>query len=184
MAHPPAKDFEKQRQKDLKSKKEDVRKAANAFGDQYEANGVVITFKPQEQVDADAGNTDSKNPVGGFVKPGQDSDHKPSIFVEFSEGQSAQQMQTNIAHEGTHVGDAMRFLKSFDAATGKFNSDLSYTHFYTELYGYMAGDHVHPYPFLQGPGGLDRRIADYLRGDPLYAPYLNELVFDPSVYPQ
>jgi hypothetical protein len=179
-----AKDFEKQRQKDLKSKKEDVRNAAKAFGDQCEANGVVVIFKSQQQVDADAGNTDPTNHVGGFVLPRQNSDHKPSIFAEFSEGQSAKQMQQNIAHEGTHVGDAMQFLKSYDAATGKFNSALNYTHFYTELYAYMAGDHVQPYGFLQGPGDLDRRIADFLRTNPLYMPTYDILAFDPSVYPQ
>ena len=49
-----AKKFEDQRQKDLKSKDQSVRDAAAAWGDQNTANGVVVTFEPQAQVDAEA----------------------------------------------------------------------------------------------------------------------------------
>jgi hypothetical protein len=86
-------------------------------GRQRVDNGVSVTFKPQAQVNADAGVAGN---VNGFVRPGVTDDHKPQITAEFSESRTGSDLAQTIAHEGTHVGDDLNFINSYNLATGKY----------------------------------------------------------------
>lgn len=178
-----ANNFEKQRQKDLKSKDIKVRNAAAAWGDRGQDNHVNVTFKSQAQVDADAGNTDTQhNRVDAIVTPSPGADHKGQIDAEFSESLGGSDLGRTIAHEGQHVEDDFNFLKSYDPSTGKYNSALNFTHFDTEFRAFETGAGVKPYPmFPRGPRGY-QQLQDYI-----YRTYhdADDPVFPPSgVYPQ
>ncbi len=81
-----ADNFEKQRQKDLKSKSIKVRNAAKAWGDPGGKRNPhpSVTFKTQQQVDADA-HTLPGYKTDGFVTAGATADHQPDIKAEFME---------------------------------------------------------------------------------------------------
>jgi RHS repeat-associated protein len=172
--------FEKQRQKDLKSKDVKVRDAAKAWGNRGEDNHVNVTFKSQQQVDADA-NTQPGYKTDAIVTPGTTSDHQPNINAEFSEDLGGKDLGQTIAHEGSHIEDNMNFLKSYDPATGQYFGGLNFTHFDTEFQAFEAGSMVKPYTmFPRGPSGY-QQLTNYI-----YRAYPNaeQLVFPPSLYPQ
>ena len=79
-----ADNFEKQRQKDLKSKSIKVRNAAKAWGDRGEANHISVTFKTQQQLDADA-HTLPGYKTDALETAGPTADHQPHNMPEFSE---------------------------------------------------------------------------------------------------
>jgi RHS repeat-associated protein len=175
--------FEKQRQKDLKSKDIKVRNAAAAWGDRGVDNHVNVTFKPQAQVDADAGNTDTQHHrVDGIVSASPGADHKGQINAEFSERLGGSDLGQTIAHEGQHVEDDFNFLKSYDSSTGRYNPALNFTHFDTEFQAFEAGAGVKPYSmFPRGPKGY-QQLEDYINTTYHDA---TDPVFPPSgVYPQ
>jgi RHS repeat-associated protein len=178
-------EFEKQRQKDLQSKKAKVRNAAAAWGDRGQDNGVNVVFKPQADVDKDSNMALKPGEhVGGMVTPGATADHKPDIEAEFAEGFGGSDLAQTIAHEGSHVGDALNFLNSYNPATGKYNPFLNYSHFDTEAQAYSAGSLVKPYSWYPngsfGPNGYQQR------DDFINAHYVCPgcQVFDPQDYPQ
>ena len=182
-----ADNFEKQRQKDLKSKDQKVRDAAKAWGDRGEHNHVGVTFKPQAEVDRDA-NTQAGYTTQGFVRTiGAKGDDDAHIQAEFSESLGGSSLGQTIAHEGSHIEDDMTFLNSYDPSTGKYNSNLNFTHFDTEFQAFEAGSGVKSYAeFPKGPRGY-QKLEDYI-----YQAYpnANDLVFlpyDPATgrgYPQ
>jgi RHS repeat-associated protein len=172
--------FERQRQKDLKSKDEKVRNAAAAWGNPTDHNNINVTFKPQAQVDADA-HTAPGYTTQAFVKPGAGADHKPNIQAEFSESLGGSSLGQVIAHEGSHIEDDMSFLNSYNGATGKYNPGLNFTNFDTEFQAFEAGSGVKSYSeFQRGPKGY-QQLEDYI-----YRAYPNadDLVFPPAVFPQ
>jgi uncharacterized protein RhaS with RHS repeats len=67
--------FEKQREKDLKSKDQKVRDAAGAWGNRGTDNHINVTFKSQAQVDADA-NTRPGYRTDAIVSASPGADHK------------------------------------------------------------------------------------------------------------
>jgi RHS repeat-associated protein len=173
--------FEKQRQKDLKSKDLKVREAAKAWGSRGERNHIIVTFKPQAQVDRDAG-TRPGYTTTGFVTPfGVAGDDDPHIQAEFSENLGGSTLGQIIAHEGSHIEDDMNFLNSYDFTTGKYNPVRNFTHFDTEFQAFEAGSGVKPYSdFRRGPKGY-QQLENYIR-----QAYDNsdDLVFSPSRFPQ
>jgi len=172
--------FEKQREKDLKSKDLKVQDAAKAWGNRGEDNHVNVTFKPQAQVDADA-HTAPGYTTQAFVRPGAGADHQPNIQAEFSESLGGSGLGQVIAHEGSHIEDDMSFLNSYNGATGKYNPGLNFTHFDTEFQAFEAGSGVKSYSeFQRGPKGY-QQLEDYI-----YRAYPNadDLVFPPAVFPQ
>jgi hypothetical protein len=172
--------FEKQRQKDLKSKDIKVRNAASAWGDRGQDNHIGVIFKPQAQVDADA-HTAPGYTTNGFVRAGATADHQPTINAEFSESLKGSSLGQTIAHEGSHIEDDMSFLKSYDPATGKYNPFLNFSHFDTEFQAFGAGSGVRPYPmFPSGPGGY-QKLDDYIH---MAYPNADQPAFDPARFPQ
>jgi len=152
--------FEKQRQKDLKSKNVKVRDAAGAWGDRGQDNHINVTFKTQAQVDADA-QTPAGYRTDAMVTPSAGPDHKGAINAEFSEDLKGSSLAQTIAHEGSHIEDDFNFLKSYDSSTGKYFSGLNFTHFDTEFQAFGAGSLVKPYTMFQsGPKGY-QQLEDY-----------------------
>lgn len=144
-----------------------------------------MTFKPQAQVDADAGNLDTAHyRVEAIVTPGATSDHKPDIRAEFSEGLGGSGLRQTIAHEGSHVEDDLAFLNSFNPATGAYNGALNVYHFDTEFKAFETGAGVKPYPmFRRGPNGYFQ-LEMYLWSAPSYRYIDYQLVFPKTTYPQ
>jgi RHS repeat-associated protein len=177
--------FEKQRQKDLKSKSLAVRNAAAAWGDRNQDNGTSVVFKPQAQVDKDSGLALAPGEhVPGRVTPGATADHKPNIAGEFAEGYGGSDLAQTIAHEGSHIEWDMNFLNSYDPATGKYNAAANFTHFDTEFQAYAVGSDVKPYSFYPSgpiaPNGY-QQLTNYINANYPSAPYQE---FDPRDYPQ
>ena len=172
--------FETQRQKDLKSKDVKVVNAAKVWGDRGIDNHVNVTFKSQQQVDADA-NTQPGYKTDTIVAPGATADHQPTINAEFSEDLRGKSLGQTIAHEGSHIEDDLNFLKSYDPGTGQYFWGANFTHFDTEFQAFGAGSLVQPYSmFPRGPSGY-QKLTDYI-----YRAYPNadRLVFPPKLFPQ
>jgi RHS repeat-associated protein len=176
-----ADNFEKQRQKDLKSKDRKVRDAAKAWGNRDEHNHIGVTFKPQAEVDRDAG-TQPGYTTAAIVTPiGARGDDDAHIQAEFSESLGGSSLGQTISHEGSHIEDDMNFLNSYDSSSGKYNPGLNFTHFDTEFQAFEAGSGVKSYSmFPNGPKGY-QKLEDYV-----YRAYPNadDLVFPSSVFPQ
>jgi RHS repeat-associated protein len=185
-------DFEKHRQNDLKSKNDQVRDAAKAWGDPNTKNGVTVTFKSQQQMDKE-NNVPAGDHVTSIVKPGQTADHQADIQATFSESVKGSDLDQLIAHEGTHVGDDLFFLNSFDGSAGKYNAEFNMTVGSSEFRGFAVGAQVKPYNGLQcggvtctivaGPNGF-KDLGRYLTTTPAYSNHLSTPIFDPSKYPQ
>jgi DNA primase catalytic core len=54
-------------------------------------------------------------------------------------------LQRTVAHEGTHVGNDLPFINSFDPDTGRYNQALNITHGQTEFNAFTAGAGVKKY---------------------------------------
>jgi RHS repeat-associated protein len=175
-----ADNFEKQRQKDLKSKSVKVRNAAKAWGDRGDANHISVTFKTQQQVDQDA-RTAPGYKTDAIVTANATADHQPDIKAEFSEDLGGKDLGQTIAHEGSHIEDDMEFLKSYDPVTGKYFDGANLTHFDTEFQAFSAGSMVKPYSmFTPGPKGY-QQLTDYINRA---YPNADQLLFPPSQFPQ
>jgi RHS repeat-associated protein len=159
--------FEARRAKDLNSKKESVRTAAANYGARGEANGVHVGF----------GDLSAQH-IDGSVDPSGSTPGNPNIQVQidFTRAGSAE-TQT---HEGTHIGDDMKFLNSYDPRTGSYDQTLNPTHFQTEFNAFKAGADVnHEHGF--GPNDV-QGITKYIRDN--YNPrILNLPVFNPANFP-
>jgi hypothetical protein len=161
-----AKKFDARREKDLKSKKADVRAAAAAYGARGEANGVHLGFA----------NTASEG-VLGSVDPSGSTPGNPSIQVVLDFGRAGSaETQT---HEGTHVGDDQNFLDSYDILTGGYDQSMNPTHLQSEFNAFRAGAEVsHEHGF--GPNDT-QKIMEYIRAN-YPAELLNKPVFDPAQF--
>ncbi|MGC2657449.1 MAG: RHS repeat-associated core domain-containing protein [Bryobacteraceae bacterium] len=156
-----ADNFEKQRQKDLKSKDKNVPAGAAAFGDRGKDNGVHIGF-------ADLASQGIKGAVDAVSNSGNG---KTDVEVTIDSGLKGKSLQETIAHEGTHVLTDLNFLNSFDKDAGMYNGLLNVTHGETEAFAYQAGAGVtREHGF--GPNDT-QQIREFLRTNPTYAPILN-----------
>ena len=161
--------FETRRQKDLNSKKADVRAAAAAYGARGEANGVHVGF-------ADL----ASHGLDGSVSISQSTPGNTNIQVTLDFGRAGSaETQT---HEGTHVGDDLNFLNSWNSTYHSYDMFQNVTHGQTEFNAFKAGaeiDQEHGF----GPNDTGA-IWHFLQTDPHYGPILNVPVFDPNTFPQ
>jgi hypothetical protein len=153
LAHPPA-----------------VRAAAANYGALGEANGVHVGFANLNTgANPTYGSVDASGSVGGMPLI--------QVTIDFGRAGSAE-TQT---HEGTHVGDDQKFLKSFNPLTGGYDQSLSLTHGQTEFNAFRAGAFVNQ---EHGFGPNDtQKILNFLHSSPYYGPIFNSPVFDPSRFP-
>jgi RHS repeat-associated protein len=158
--------FEARREKDLNSKKADVRAAAANFGAQGEANGVHVGFANLNTgTNPTYGSVDASGSVGGM--------QLIQVTIDFGRAGNAE-TQT---HEGTHVGDDQNFLSSYNPLTGSYGSPNP-THGQTEFNAFRAGAEVNQ---EHGFGPNDtQKILDFLHSSPYYGPIFNVPVFDPN----
>ena len=158
--------FEKRRQKDLHSKKADVRSAAAAFGARGEANGVHVGF------------ADSKGAYNGVTNPFSSTPGNIDIEVTIDNSRVGSDTQE---HEGAHIADNLKFLDSFDPKKGGYDQSLNITHGQTEFNGLKVGAEI------DGGHGLNpnnpQQIWDFIRNSPVYGPVINNLVFPPALFP-
>jgi RHS repeat-associated protein len=160
--------FEKRREKNLNSKKADVRDAAAAYGAPGDANGVYVGFANL-----------ASHGVSGSVGASGSANGSPLVQVTLDFGRAGS--SETITHEGTHVADDMKFLSSFNAVTGGYDQALNVTHGQTEHNAFKAGAEInHEHGF--GPND-DQKIWNFLRASPVYGPVLNVPVFDPTRFP-
>ncbi len=183
--------FEESRQRDLKSKSVGVRTAAGAYGERNVDNGVTLTVSHDRPVGC--GPSDS-----GCVQPGIRAAGEgigPDIRVWILEGLKGKMLDLAVAHEGSHVGDDLRFIQSFNLATKTFKGYLNFTHYDTEFKAYAIGSDVMsgeaytigPSTFRPGDSVQDLyRKTDAIIMDPKgeYRAKATEPVFSPKGYPQ
>jgi len=159
--------FEDRREKDLNSKKAEVRAAAAAYGARGEANGVHVGFADLSSQHID-GKVDPSGSVGSM--------QLIQVTLDFGRAGSAE-TQT---HEGTHVGDDQKFLDSYNPLTGRFAQSLSLTHEQQEFNAFKAGAEInHEHGF--GPSDT-QKVTDFIRAN-YPARILNQPVFDPHDFP-
>ena len=146
------KEFEDQRQENLKSSNAEVVESAKAFGEPGKDNGVAVTFKSPEDVVKETGG----KPADAITTPGAQG-AKPVIKVTVSWGLKGKDMGRTIAHEGSHVRDAVRFIKSFNPRTGKYDARLNPTRGDAERRAYRAGNAVKPY---NGDSEIEQKVRE------------------------
>jgi RHS repeat-associated protein len=159
--------FETARQEAFRSSKSDVKAAAEAFGKPNEKNGIFIHFNINS-----GSKTSALGSAPGVVK----------IDVWVSDYRD-NRLERAIAHEGTHVVDDERFIKS------GFDQRYNMTNFQSELHAFAVGAEVMPYDYSNaacsgrpcgiqfGPNDKDV-ISDFLRKSDDYRPYGNNFVFN------
>ena len=158
--------FENRREKDLKSKKADVRAAAAAYGARGEANGVHVGF------------ADTHGSENGDTNPFHSTPGNIDIEVTIDNSRVGSDTQE---HEGAHVADDFKFLNSFDPRKGGYDQNLNPTHGQTEFNGLKVGAEI------DGGHGLNpnnpQQIWDFIRNSPVYGPVMNRPVFPPTLFP-
>jgi RHS repeat-associated protein len=187
--------FDLSRQRNLKSKDPAVVAAARVYGEPRTANGVSVAFAKTLPGGCAGGAGCTQAGITGTA-----SGIAPDVKVTFSDNVSGRSLDQAVAHEGSHTADALQFINSFDASTGKFNGAFNYVHYDTEFKAYAIGASVRSgEAYTQGTCGGSpcvfgandsiqdtyRRI-DQMLTDPesRYRPDLEKLQFDPSIYPQ
>jgi RHS repeat-associated protein len=179
--------FEKARQKDLKSKDEAVRNAAASYGDRDNDNGVTVHVVSGQQMQEKYGVI-----ANGITDP-QQGEGGDRVDIYINQSLSGKDLQRTIAHEGAHLEDDMAFIQSYDYLTGKYSQTLNVTHGQTEFNGFSTGAAVKKYeygnvtcgagPCIFGPHDAVT-IHQFLQNSKAYGPVLNLPVFDPKTWKQ
>ena len=167
--HQQAMKFEEARQKNLKRRS--TRNAAEAYGKPGDDNGVHVHFNVPEQGGYDDGVVDASG----------SAPMKPDIHVWIKASVQGAEYERLVAHEGSPVSDAMRFVMS------GFDQRFNYTYFETEFRAFAVGASVMPYErktvcgtgpcsFSFGPRDAST-IRRYLRTAPRYAVIAHRYVF-------
>ena len=147
---------------------DEQRSRAAAFGALGEKNGVHVGF----------GNLAAQQGIYGSVDPSGSTPGRVNIQVQIDFGRAGS--EETLTHEGTHVGDDLKFLNSYDPAYGVYDENLSITHGQTEFNAFKAGAEVNR---EHGFGPNDnQKIWDFLRNSPEYRPILYLPVFDPTKF--
>lgn len=139
-------EFETQRQNDLHNSDPQVVESAKAWGDPGEANGVTITLKSPHDVAREA----HANGADANTTPGVDpsSPDKPNIQASVSWGLTGGDMARTAAHEGSHIDDAVKFIKSYNSkGTHKYDASKNYTKRKSETKAFHTGNAVKPYGY-------------------------------------
>jgi len=142
--------FEEARQKDLKSKDSNVRTAVAAYGDRGVANGVHVGFE----------NLLSQGKKGKVDEGSSGKGKLIDVEVKIDSSLKGKSLEETVAHEGSHVGNFINFLTSYNFASGIYGSTTNFTGRQTEFGAYQAGAGVsHEHGF--GPNDT-QKINDYI----------------------
>jgi hypothetical protein len=108
----------------------------------------------------------------------------PVINVLIQSGSSGTSLQRTLVHEGSHVSDALGFVRSWDLATMTFDAAKNLSVYATEFKAYQLETFVDPTAphRLRGqlPAQTGSLIDAFLKASPLYGPRLNNLMFNPE----
>jgi RHS repeat-associated protein len=121
------KDFEKARQRDLKSKDSAVVAAAKAYGDPTKDNGVSVKF-------GDPGKGHDGSTAASVVYA--DGKFQGKVDVTIKSGLSGTALDAAVGHEGVHVGDAQGYFSTINGGQSDMSKDL--THSQTEMNAYRV----------------------------------------------
>jgi hypothetical protein len=163
--------FEQARQKDLQSKDPKVRAAAAVYGDRGAKNGVHVGFENFHG--AKKGSVDEGSSGKGKLI---------DVEVKIDSSLKGKSLQETVAHEGSHVGDSVNFLTSYNFATGIYDSTTNFTGRQTEFGAYQTGAGVsHEHGF--GPNDT-QKINNFI-SDHYEQNYLNNNYFpNDAKFPQ
>jgi RHS repeat-associated protein len=128
------KDFEKERQKALKSKDSDVVSGASAYGDAGKDNGVSVRFVDSKSLRK---NTAGNASASLEVDPSDPSKLRAKVDVQIKQGQSGVDLRDTIAHEGIHTRDAQAFAATA-TMTGQYDLSKNLTVWETEMNAYAV----------------------------------------------
>jgi RHS repeat-associated protein len=123
--------FEQSRQNDLKSKDDNVVRAAKAYGDPTKDNGTTVKFG-----DPGKGNDGiTKHDLGQDPK---DTNKLRAVeTVTIKSGLSGSALDAAVGHEGSHVADAQDFAASINAQGG-FDASKNLSTYKSELRAYLV----------------------------------------------
>jgi uncharacterized protein RhaS with RHS repeats len=122
--------FEKARQEQLKSSDETLRKAAAAYGDLGEVNGVRVTFSTAKELDGYNGDTTAQQPEHGGEQASATYD------VRILTGMRGTDLGNATVHEGEHVRNAQTYISALQH--GIFDPSLNLRLYQTEMNAYMV----------------------------------------------
>jgi RHS repeat-associated protein len=179
-----ARRFEQERQRALRSSNGDISAAAGAYGNLGDANGVTLNFGNRKAVEAACGQGAAGCARSSYVGDAATGAMNPAINVLIQSGFSGTALQRTLVHEGSHVGDALGFVRSWDLGTMSFDAAKNLTMYSTEFRAYQLETLVDlstPHPLRgQLPAGTASLIDGFLRKSALYGPRLNNWMFDPT----
>jgi RHS repeat-associated protein len=128
------KEFEKARQRDLKSKDPDVVRGAKSYGDPMKNNGVTLAF-------GDPGKgKDGKTTHELELDPNDPNKTKfrAKETVLIRTGLSGANLDGAVGHEGSHVADAQEFVGTINENTGWYDLSKNLSTYQTELRAYTV----------------------------------------------
>ncbi len=131
-------EFEKARQRDLKSKDPDVLRAAKAYGDPNTDNHVTVSF-----ADLD------KKGEGGVTTSTLGADDQGKLYaksdVVINSNLSGSALDAAVGHEGSHVSDAQGVVSSIvitDMEKGTYKVGQDITRYQSEQRAYRVTDSI------------------------------------------
>jgi RHS repeat-associated protein len=127
--------FEEARKQDLRSNDSAVKRAAKAYGDQNQDNGVTVGF-------GDPGNGHGGSTTHDLrVDPSDPSKFQAVETVTIRSSDSGEDLAADVAHEGNHVGDAQDFVATI-TPTGSADQSKNLTEYQTELKSFLLNQSV------------------------------------------
>jgi hypothetical protein len=179
-----AKRFEQERQRALLSTNADIVAAASAYGDLGSANGVTVNFGNKKAVEAACGQGAAGCANSRYDGNAVTGGMNPVVNVLIQSGFSGTNLQRTLVHEGSHVSDALGFIRSWDLGTMSFDAAKNFTVYGTEFKAYQLEtlvDLTTPHPLRgQFPAQTGPLIDAFLKGSPLYGPRLKNWIFNPE----
>jgi len=178
--------FERERLGAAGSKDAAIAAAAAAYGALGEANGVTVNFGNSRAVEAGCGKGAAGCVTASFVGDAATGEMNPVVNVLIGSGMSGTDFQRAIVHEGSHVGDDLAFIRSWDLGSRSFDAAKNFTRYATEFRAYQLEtgvDLTAPHS-LRGPIPAEtaRRIDTFLRdpGGIYFKQGLNRLILNPE----
>jgi len=178
--------FERERLGAAGSKDAAIAAAAAAYGALGDASGVTVNFGNSRTVEAGCGKGVAGCVTASFLGDAASGGMNPVVNVLIQSGMSGTDFQRAIVHEGSHVGDDLAFIRSWDLGSMSFDAAKNFTRYATEFRAYQVetGVDLTAAHSLRGPMPAEtaRRIETFLR-DPsgiYFKQGLNRLMFNPE----
>jgi RHS repeat-associated protein len=126
--------FEEARMRDLGSDVDSVQDAASRYGDPATDNGVRVSFNDRTQLKGKDGSATARIEVD----PNDSTKVRAGVDVVIARDLRGKGLDSSVAHEGVHTGDAQAFAASANFNTGSFDPLKNLTSFQLELRAYAV----------------------------------------------